>query len=447
MIINRALAVFILLFSFTSAPLAALEVVAVEKAKVDAWLASDSTIPVVSIAFRIQGGAATDPSDLQGRTRLLADLLTEGAGDMNGPSLKKRLADISASVSFSASQDAISGSLYTLSKNVKEAAELLGLILTTPRLDTSDLERVRAAHLASLKTALESPSHQAYRAFLGAGFQSHPYARSARGNISTLEKITKDDLLALMKKRFGRDRLLVAAAGDISPTDLENVIDLAFGRLPLNASGSAIGPQTVIWPQTPGRLAVRMESPQSTIVFGGSGLRREDKDWRTATLLSEIMGGSFGSRLMDQVRVKRGLVYGINLSNTELESAALLLGSTSTQNSTVEETLAVIEEEWAKMSLDGPTQKELDDAKSYFIGSLPLALDSTTAIAQTLLSMRVNNLPKNYLDHRNAEIDAITLQDAKRVASKLFDPNNLTFSVAGSAEGLDQWKAISKLDD
>jgi zinc protease len=447
MIINRALAAFILLFSFTSAPLAALEVVAVEKAEVDAWLASDSTIPVVSIAFRIQGGAAADPSDLQGRARLLADLLTEGAGDMNGPSLKKRLADISASVSFSASQDAISGSLYTLSKNVKEAAKLLGLILTTPRLDTSDLERVRAAHLASLKTVLESPSHQAYRAFLGAGFQSHPYARSARGNISTLEKITKDDLLALMKERFGRDRLLVAAAGDISPIDLENVIDLAFGRLPLNSSGPAMDPQTVVWPRKPGRLAVRMKTPQSTIVFGGSGLRREDKDWRTATLLSEIMGGSFGSRLMDQVRVKRGLVYGINLSNTELESAALLLGSTSTQNSTVEETLAVIEEEWAKMSLDGPTQKELDDAKSYFIGSLPLALDSTTAIAQTLLSIRVNNLPKNYLDHRNTEIDAITLQDAKRVASKLFDPNNLTFSVAGSAEGLDQWKAIPKLDD
>ena len=445
--INRALPVLILLFSFASAPLAALEIVAVEKAKVDAWLASDSTIPVVSIAFRIRGGAATDPSDLQGRSRLLADLLTEGAGDMKGPSLKKRLADISTSISFNASQDAISGSLYTLSKNVKEAAELLGLILTTPRLDTSDLERVRAAHLASLKTVLESPSHQAYRAFLGAGFQSHPYARSARGNISTLEKITKDDLLALMKERFGRDRLLVAAAGDISPIDLENVIDLAFGRLPLNASGPAMGPQTVVWPRKSGRLAVRMETPQSTIVFGGSGLRREDKDWRTATLLSEIMGGSFGSRLMDQVRVKRGLVYGINLSNTELESAALLLGSTSTQNSTVEETLAVIEEEWAKMSLDGPTQKELDDAKSYFIGSLPLALDSTTAIAQTLLSMRVNNLPKNYLDHRNAEIDAITLKDAKRVASKLFDPNNLTFSVAGSAEGLDQWKAISKLDD
>jgi zinc protease len=99
------------------------------------------------------------------------------------------------------------------------------------------------------------------------------------------------------------------------------------------------------------------------------------------------------------------------------------------------------------MSLDGPTQKELDDAKSYFIGSLPLALDSTTAIAQTLLSMRVNNLPMNYLDHRNSQINAITLQDAKRVASKLFDPSNLTFSVAGSAEGLDQWKAISKLDD
>ena len=176
-------------------------------------------------------------------------------------------------------------------------------------------------------------------------------------------------------------------------------------------------------------------------------MRRNDPDWHATNLLAEIMGGSFGARLMEEVRVKRGLVYGIDLSNSELAEAALFLGSTSTENQRVKETISVIETEWAKMSAKGPTEKELADAKSFLIGSLPLALDSTTAIASALLSMRVNNLAIDYLERRNSQINSVTIADAKRLASQLFDPSKLTFAVAGSGGGLEQWNAVPRSDN
>jgi len=428
-------------------PAAAMDVAEVHGGGVDAWLAADPAVPVVAISFRIDGGAATDPPALQGRARLLADLLTEGAGDLDASAFKTRLADLSASISFSASQDAISGSLYTLSANLPAAADLLGMALADPRFDDDALARVRAGQIAALESARERPARRAYRAFLEAAFANHPYARSVRGKVSTLEAITKEDLEAFRQQRFGRDRLLVAAAGDIDPARLADALDRAFGRLPERAPGGPADLAPVALPQQPLRLLAPLASPQSTIVFGGPGIRRIDADWRAATLLTEIMGGGFGARLMEEVREKRGLVYGISANLTELDASALILGSASTNNSTVAETVSVIEAEWARMAADGPTAEELANAKAYVTGSLPLALDSTTAIADALLSIRENDLPKDYLDRRAALIEAVTIEDARRVARRLFDPSRLMIAVGGAPEGLDGWRAVAVKDE
>lgn len=425
----------------------AADVVEVEAAGVTAWLAADPAVPVVAISFRMEGGAATDPAALQGRARLLADLLTEGAGDLDDSAFKKRLADLSASIRFSATQDGVSGSLYTLSENLAEAADLLGLALTAPRFDAAALERAKAAQIASLKSARERPSRRAYRAFLETAFANHPYARSVRGRIATLSKLTADDLSAFREQRFGRDRLLVAAAGDISEEALADAMQRAFGGLPEAAPGGPADLAPVALPESALRLLASLPAPQSTIVFGGPGIRRIDPDWRAATLLTRIMGGGFGARLMEEVRVKRGLVYGISAGLTELDAAALILGSASTDNATVAETVDVISTEWARMAAEGPTEQELADAKAYITGSLPLALDSTTAIADALLAIRQYDLPRDYLERRAALIEAVTIEDVRRVAARLFDPKRLMFAVAGAPEALEGWRPIEVKDN
>lgn len=430
-----------------ASPAKAADVTEVEAAGVVAWLMSDPAVPVAALSFRIEGGAASDPAALQGRATLLADLLTEGAGDLDGAAFKKRLADLSASISIQATQDGVSGSIYTLSENLSAAADLLGLALTAPRFDAADLARAKAGKIASLKSARERPARRAYRAFLETAFQNHPYARSVRGRVVTLDEIVAEDLEAFRAQHFGRDRLVVAAAGDIEPAALRDAIKRAFGGLTEKASGAPVALPYAALPQQRLRLVSAMNAPQSTVVFGGPGIKRNDPDWRAASLLMQIMGGGFGARLMEEVREKRGLVYGISAGLTELDAAALVLGSASTNNATVAETVTVIEAEWARMAADGPTEEEFQNAKAYVTGSLPLALDSAGAIADALLSIRLNDLPKDYLDRRTSLIEAVTLEDAKRVAKRLFDPERLIVAVAGAPEGLDGWRTVDVQDD
>lgn len=425
----------------------AADVIETSAAGVTAWLTSDPTVPVVALSFRIEGGAASDPAALQGRATLLADLLTEGAGDLDGAAFKKRLADLSISLRFQATQDGVSGTLYTLSENLAAAADLLGLALTAPRFDADALARAKAGKIASLESSRERPSRRAYRAFLETVFANHPYARSVLGRAVTLNAIGAADLEAFRAQHFGRDRLVVTAAGDIDVARLQDAIRRAFGGLPEKASGAPVALPPVALPQQRLRLISEMAAPQSTVVFGGPGIKRNDPDWRTASLLSEIMGGGFGARLMEEVRVKRGLVYGISAGLTELDAAALVLGSASTNNATVAETVAVVEAEWAKMATEGPTAEELANAKAYIKGSLPLALDSASAIADALLALRLNDLPKDYLDRRAALIDAVTLEDAQRVARRMFDPKRLIVAVAGAPEGLEGWRAVAVKDN
>lgn len=434
------------IFALTLTPAAA-KVEVVKAAGLSAWLEADATIPVAAIAFRIEGGAAFDPPALQGRARLAAALMTEGAGPYDAAAFKKKLADLSASIELQATQDAVVGTLYALTATIEPAAELLGLALTEPRFDTDPLERARAAYLSGLERQRASPARKAYRAWLETAFANHPYSRSTHGLKSTLTAIQQQDLNAFRKERFGRDRLLVAAAGDLTPEKLKRVMILAFGSLPEVAEGGQADLPPVSLPTQPLRLLAAMPAPQSTIVFGGPGIRRVDPDWRAATLLSQIMGGGFGARLMEEVREKRGLVYGISASLSELAAVPIIIGTAATANKSVAETVSVIEAEWKQMAENGPTAEELSDAKAYLTGSLPLALDSTTAIADTLLAMRRFDLPKDYLDRRAAEIESVSLADVKRVAKRLFDTSRFVVAVAGAPDKLEGWKPTTVADD
>jgi zinc protease len=423
------------------------EVTVVEAAGVDAWLEADSTVPVAAISFRIEGGAAFDPPALQGRARLAASLLTEGAGPYDAAAFKKKLADLSASIEIQATQDAVVGNLYALTDTIDEAAKLLGLALTQPRFDPNPLERARASYISSLARGRSDPSRKAYRAWLETAFANHPYARSTRGRKSSLAIIQREDLMAFTKQRFGRDRLIIAAAGDLSVELLQQVMVSAFGDLPATAEGGPADLPAVSLPEQPLRLLAAMPSPQSTIVFGGPGIRRVDPDWRAATVLMQIMGGGFGARLMQEVREKRGLVYGISANLNELAAVPLVIGTTATANSTVAETVAVVEAEWARMGADGPTAEELADAKAYLTGSLPLALNSTNAIADVLLAMRRFDLPKDYLEQRASQIEAVTMEDVKRVSKRLFNTERFMVAVAGAPEKLEGWKPTTVTDD
>jgi zinc protease len=333
--------------------------------------------------------------------------------------------------------------LKTLSENIDTAFELLRLGLTEPRFDPDPVARVRSSIVVSLARKAENPNAIASRLWWKNAFEPHPSARPSDGTPEGVQAVTVDDMRRFMKERIARDVLTVAVVGDITPERLASLLDATFGKLPAKAAPADI-PETSV--QRGGRtLLVKKPIPQSVVSFGQPGLKRDDPDWYAALVMNYILGGGgFTSRLTTEVREKRGLAYGVYSYLAPLDHAGILLGGVATKNESVAESIDIIRQEWQRMRDSGPTEAELDGAKTYLTGSFPLQLDSTDHIAAILVDIQQNKLGIDYLDRRNALINGVTLADARRVAKALLKPDALTFVVVGAPDDL---KGAQSVDD
>jgi zinc protease len=267
-------------------------------------------------------------------------------------------------------------------------------------------------------------------------FERHPYGRNTSGSPTSVAAITRADLADFASRQFRRDTLVIGAVGDIGPAELRGLIDRVFGDLP-QGEGDPVLPEAT--PADGGALLVKRSAvPQSSVTFGQAGLKRDDPDWYAALVLNEILGGGgFRGRLMKEIREKRGLAYGVSTGLVPYRHAGLILGSVATENSRVGETIALVRTEWQRMRDDGPTPVELDDAKRYLTGSFPLTLDSTQHIAAVLVQLQQDKLGIDYLDRRAELIGSVSLDQARALAKKLFDPAKLSFAVVGDPQNLE----------
>ncbi|HVY85976.1 MAG TPA: pitrilysin family protein [Caulobacterales bacterium] len=400
---------------------------------IEAWLVSDSTVPIIVFNAYWKGGAAIEPENLIGETSVMADMLTEGAGDMDANAFKERLESLNMSLGFSASWDGVEMGLVTLSENRDAAFEMARLALMQPRFDAEPLERIRRQMLVGLRTRETNPSYIANLALDQALYPDHPYARrSSRANIMAINKAALQDRRATL---LTRDHLLVTAVGDIDAATLGRLLDSTFGALPARGNVPEAANAT-IRPATP--LIVRpLPQPQSLIIFSAPGVQYDDPDWIPLAVANYILGGGgFSSRLMNEVREKRGLVYGIGTGTSVRDHVALIRGSAQSENAQVAQAIQVTRDEIAKLYRDGPTQAEVNDAITYLTGSFALDLDSDQGIASVLHGYQVAGRDMNYINERNDRIRAVTLADVNRVIKRLYNPDNFTFVVVGQPEGL-----------
>jgi zinc protease len=402
---------------------------------ITAWLVEDDTIPLIAMKFSFKGGAATDPDDKTGLAYFLAGMLDEGAGDLDSQAFQQRLADQSIRMSFSAQRDHFHGSLETLSENREDAFDLLGLAITEPRFDTEPLERVRRQILIQIRQDNEDPDAIAGQAWMATMFGDHPYGRPVKGVSETVSTIVADDLEDLRQRLFARQRLHIAVVGDIDAETLERLLDETFGDLEAVADLPEVAEATAI-DQSLVEVVDR-NIPQSVIRFGHKGIKRDDPEFIAAYMVNSILGGGgFGSRLMLEVREKRGLVYSVFSSLQPMAQGGILYGGAATMNERAAETVEVVREQLARMAEEGPTEKELEEAKTYLIGSYPLGFDSNTGIANRLLSIQQDDLGIDYVNRRNDLIEAVTLEDARRVARRIIDPDRIVVTVVGQPEGV-----------
>jgi zinc protease len=400
-----------------------------------AWLVEDRSIPFTALEIRFAGGTNLDPAGKRGVVGLMAATIEEGAGDLDAQAFAAARDGLAAEFRFKAGVDSVGISARFLTENRDAAVDLLRQAITAPRFDAVAVDRVRGQVLANIADSAEDPGTIATETFdrLAWG-AAHPYGSSGDGTTESVSALTRDDVVAAHRAALARDRVFVAAAGDISPGDLGLLLDHLLGGLP--ATGSPM-PAAGTWQAAGGVTVVDYPVPQATVIFGHEGIARDDPDFFPAFILNEIIGGDrFGSRLMTEVREKRGLTYGVGTSLAPLDLGAMYLGQFASDNAKVAEAIEVVRTEWARMAAEGVTDGELADAKAYLTGSYPLRWEGNAAIARILVGMQMDNLPIDYPVTRNAKVEAVTQDDIRRVAARIFRDSDLLFVVVGQPQGL-----------
>lgn len=398
---------------------------------ITAWLVEDQSVPIISMSFAFEGGAAQDSADKPGVANMLSGLLDEGAGTLDSQAFQARLDDLSIGMSFDAGRDDFDGSLQTLVANRDAAAKLLKLALTEPRFDSEPLARVRAQILSGIKRGMHSPIQLAALAMMKATFPDHPYGRPVGGTAESVAAITVDDLNLFRQKTFARNNLKIAIVGAIDAKAAAAMVDDIFGDLPVKSN--LVGVPDVA-AKSAGRIDVALPVPQAIIRISTPGITRSDPDLIPAVVAIHILGGGSDSRLFKTVREQRGLAYSIGLGVDTLEHSGLISGGTETRSDQAEAVIALVRQEIARFAKDGPTAQELAKAKAYLIGSYPLRFVTSGGIADQLLGIQLTGRGIDYVDRRSDLIAAVTIDDVRRVARRFFANKELTVVRVGPPE-------------
>ena len=402
---------------------------------IEAWLVEEHSVPLFALRFSFEGGNAQDPAKKEGLANFLTAMMDEGAGDLNAQQFQEAMEEIAMRMGFEDSRDSLYVSLETLTVNRDKAVDLLRLALTKPRFDADAVERVKAQLQASLAFAAKSPDQVAAKEFASLMFPNHPYGRSANGTTESIASITGADLEAYRKRNFARSNLKVVAVGDVDAKTLGAILDRVFGELPAKADLVAV---PKIAPPTGGvQKVIEMDVPQSVASFGLNGIDRKDPDFIPAFVLNQILGGGgFASRLMEEVREKRGLAYSVYSYLSPMRSASTFAGGVATKNEEMAKSLDVIRAEFKRMADEGPTKAEWENSRSFLTGSYALRFDTNSKIANQLLAIQQDDLGIDYIDKRNGQVDAVTIDDLKRVAKRILKTDDFVVMVVGKPKNL-----------
>lgn len=409
----------------------AFEVQTVTSAKgVTAWLVEAHTVPIVSMNFSFEGGAALDPFGKEGAADLMSAMMTEGAGDLSAERFKAETTRLAMGLYFNANSDTVEGTLASLGKNRDASFALLKLVLTTPRFDGDAFARVQQLSLQSRKQQALDQNGIASLAWSARAFPGHVYGRQPAGTAASVANVTASDLPVLHKAMFNRRTLKVAVVGDIDAATLARLLDEVFGELPDTAPATTAKEVSVA--PGPAFDVIDYDGPQTVVYFGVPSISGDGRDSWAAYLLSEILGGSATfARLNQSLREKSGLTYGVNYFDASAPHASFQLGSFSTANETAKQAIDLLKSELARMAQDGPTAEELRKAKAYVNGSYPLRFTTNMSISATLLSAQQRGRGTGFMQARPDKVNAVTLADIKAVAAKLLQPENQIIVMAG----------------
>lgn len=398
----------------------ALAAAAVQEVNPGVWLIEDHSLPIVTVKIAFENtGAAYDPADRQGLASFASQMLDEGAGDMDSLAFHSALENAAIRFGADASEDIFTVSLQTLSQNKDRAFGLLNTALTKPHFDADAVERVRAGILSELKQMEHNPSYQASLRWKHEAFGTHPYANPRVGTLQSVAAITSQDLKEFAS-RFSCRSHVTAVVGDITASEVKQWLSTLSLAPAADCAPVPAVADIAITEGGASPVVVDVTVPQTVVTASLPGVLRNDPRYYALVALNHVLGGgTLTARLGKEIRDKRGLAYYAESEVSSFDHAGFVTAQFATRNALANDAVQVFRDELKKISTQGVSEAELNDAKNYLTGSFPLQMDSQTGLAEYLLGMQHFHLGLDYLEKRNALINAVTLAQVNDAARSL----------------------------
>lgn len=386
-------------------------------------------LPLVNFRLVVRAGSVYDPVGKEGLANLTATLIRKGTKTKSFEQISEEIEFVGGTLFSGAALDYAFIAGEFLSKDIDLALNLLSDILLNPTFSQEEFEREKELTLASLQEEKDDPSTIATEAFYQFLFEKNPYAHPVDGTEASVKNITREDVVNFYKKYFVPQYSILTWVGDFSTPTVKQKVEKSSGGWQKSNTNLAKIPVPA---KFKGRKLLIVEKPdvtQTQIRIGNISVPRNNPDYFPLVVANAILGGGFSSRLVNEIRVNQGLTYGVSSRFSMFKETGAFVISTFTKNKTTRKTIDVALAEVKKFREKGVAQEELQGAKNYLKGLFPLRLETPEALASQISDIEFYNLDPKFVDTYMQKIEAVTLDDIKRVANKYFDYQDVVFVV------------------
>ena len=395
------------------------------------YFVENHDLPILDMSVNFPAGSSRDTKQNSGVAGVTKYLMTLGADGMNEEAITNQFADIGAVLGGELDLDRAAFKLRTLTSEQAKALTVFNKILHKPDFPQAILEREKTRIVAGLQEAATQPESISNKAFMQAMYGAHPYSLDESGEISTINAMKRDDLVAFYQQYYTAKSAVIALIGDMTETQARAIAEDVSKGLPQGAAIPKIAAVTL--PQTPNTQNIAHPASQAHILLGYPGIKRGDADYFPLYVGNYILGGGgFVSRLTEEVREKRGLVYSVYSYFMPMGELGPFQVGLQTKKEQAGDALKVVNETIAKFMRNGVTEKELKAAKSNIIGGFPMRIDSNNKILDYLSIIGFYQLPMTYLDDFNKEVAKVTTAQIKDAFNRRVKPANFVAVTVGA---------------
>jgi zinc protease len=393
----------------------------------------DHSLPFITLKLLIDGGSRRDPSGEEGLASLTSDGLLLGTSVHSLAQINEELDFMGASLNSSAGRDFSTMDLRVLSKDLDKALDLFMEVLTQPAFPDGEIEREKQKTLAALQAEEDQPDDVAEKAFHKALFLSSPYAHPVNGTKESIPNITREKIVSFYKTWYHPNNFVISVVGDISPEEVKQKISARFEKMPLADIPDM--PFNAAFAKGPETIRINRDITQANIIIGNEGISRENPDYYAVSVMNYILGGGgFASRLLEEIRNKRGLAYSVASFFDAQKYPGSFQIVLQTKNKSAHEAIDIAIRQMGLIRQEPVSDKELEGAQKYLIGSFPMRIDTQEKLSAFLLLAQYYGLGMDYPEKYPSLIRSVTKEDVLRVAKKYLHPENLLFVVVGNLE-------------